>query len=181
MRCRSLLPSAIAILSVAAPAAARAQASTSFGVAAGASVPVGSYGDAVSTGYNAMAMLNVSAPLVPVGFRLDGMFNEFNLKGGGSDKDRVFAVTGNVLLHTGSALVASPYLIGGGGWYHESLSFNDPLFGSGSSTDNQFGVNIGAGLRIPLTGFSAFIEARYHKMLGNSSVQFIPITFGINF
>ena len=181
MRCRSLIPSAIALASVLTPAIAAAQASTSFGVAAGASVPVGNFSDAVSTGYHAMATLNVSAPLAPVGFRIDGMFNEFNLKGGGSDKDRVFAVTGNVLLNTGSAIVASPYLIGGGGWYHNSLSFNDPLFGNGSSTDNQFGFNVGAGVRIPLTGFSAFIEARYHKMLGNSGVQFIPITFGINF
>ena len=181
MRCRSLLPSALAILSVAVPAVATAQASTSFGVAAGASVPVGNFSDAVNTGYHAMAMLNISAPLSPVGFRVDGMFNEFNLKGGGSDKDRVYAITGNVVLNTGSAVVASPYLIGGGGWYHNSLTFNDPLFGSGSSTDNQFGFNLGAGLRIPLTGFSAFIEARYHKKRGNSSVQFIPTTFGINF
>lgn len=180
MRCRSLIPSAIALLSAVLPAVAVAQASTSFGVAAGASLPVGNFGDAVSTGYHAMAMLNISAPLAPVGFRIDGMFNEFNLKGGGSDKDRVFAVTGNVLLNTGSAVVASPYLIGGGGWYHNSLNYNS-VFGNGTSTDNQFGFNLGAGLRIPLTGFSAFIEARYHKMLGNSDVQFIPITFGINF
>ena len=181
MRSRSLILTVIVLASPAAPAVALAQASTSFGVAAGASVPVGSFGDAVGTGYHAMAMLNVSAPLAPVGFRIDGMFNEFNFKGGGSDKDRVFAVTGNVLLNTGSAVVASPYLIGGGGWYHNSLTFNDALVGSGSSTDNQFGFNLGAGLRIPLTGFSAFVEARFHKMLGGSNIQFIPTTFGINF
>lgn len=179
MRCRTLIPAVVAA-AVALPALATAQSLTSFGVAAGASVPAGNFGDAVKTGYHAMAMLNVSAPLSPVGFRIDGMFNEFDVKNSGSDKDRVWALTGNVLMKSGSALAASPYLIGGGGWYHNSLKFND-VFGSGTATDDQFGFNVGAGLRLPLTGFSAFVEARYHKMLGGSNVQFIPITFGINF
>lgn len=177
MRCRTLLPSLIAAAVI--PAIAGAQ-STSFGVAAGASIPVGNFGDAVNTGYHAMAMLNLAAPLSPVGFRVDGMFNEFQFKGGGSDKDRTWALTGNVLLNTGSAAVASPYLIGGGGWYHNTVKISGPL--GGSASDDQFGINVGAGLRIPLTGFSAFVEARYHKMFGDSSnPQFIPITFGINF
>lgn len=175
MRRRTLIPSLIAASLL--PAIAGAQAS--FGVAAGASIPVGDFGDAVNTGYHAMAVMNLSAPLSPVGFRLDGMFNEFDFKGGGSDKDRTWAVTGNVLFNTGTAVVASPYLIGGGGWYHNTIKVSGPL--GGSQSDDNFGFNVGAGLRIPLTGFSAFVEARYHKMLGDTHVQFIPITFGINF
>ena len=174
---RRTLAGAAFLAAAAAPAVASAQSMAHLGIAAGATVPVGDFGDAVTTGYHAMATLGFSAPLVPVGFRVDGAFNELAGKNSGP-KTRVWSVTGNVLLNAGSAVVATPYLIGGGGWYHATLS-PAPILGSAS--DDQFGFNVGAGLRIPLTGFSTFAEVRYHKMLGDAHIQYVPITFGINF
>ena len=44
--------------------------------------------------------------------------------------------------------------------------------------NNHFGWNVGGGLRFPLTGFSAYVEARYHS---TSDFKFTPIVFGLQF
>lgn len=167
MRTRNLLVlSTLATLAFAAPAHAQA----SFGVAAGAAFPSSDVSTYAKMGYNVSAMVNLGAPLVPIGARIEGMFNQLDIKNS-SDKDNVVGVTANLTYGIGSALVASPYLIGGAGWYQEKIN---------SATRSGGGFNIGAGVRLPLTGFSTFIEARYHKMF-SENMAVIPITFGINF
>ena len=39
---------------------------------------------------------------------------------------------------------------------------------------------IGGGFRFPLTGFSAYVEARYHS-INNTSIRFVPVSFGLVF
>jgi hypothetical protein len=55
-------------------------------------------------------------------------------------------------------------------------------FGDTENTQTKFGLNAGAGLRFQLTGFSTFIEARWHTIFteGNNS-QMVPISVGITF
>lgn len=55
-------------------------------------------------------------------------------------------------------------------------------FGSNSKTQTKFGLNAGAGLRFQLTGFSTFVEARWHTIFteGNNT-QMVPISVGITF
>lgn len=153
-----------------APAALHAQ--TSFIVAAGAAVPVGNTADELKMGYNATLGIGIKPPLAPIGLRIDGMYNSFDSKVG-TGTGRILAGTANVTL---SAL-AMPvgYLIGGLGMYNLSASG-----GGGSETD--FGFNAGAGLNFPLTGFSTFLEARFHFVNTElESTKFIPITFGLRF
>lgn len=171
MRSRNLLVlSALATLAAAAPAGAQ----VGLGLAAGAAFPTGDFGNATNMGYNVSAMLNLSAPLVPIGARIEGMFNQFDIKNL-STKDNAVAVTGNLTYGIGG-VVASPYLIGGLGWYQNK--FDAGSFGT--TTRSGMGFNIGGGVRLPLTGFSAFVEARYHKMSGEN-IAYVPVTFGINF
>jgi opacity protein-like surface antigen len=86
-------------------------------------------------------------------------------------------VTGNLEYSIPSDAV-TPYLIGGAGLYNAAV--NLPGFGSGSS--NKFGWNIGGGIKLPLSGFDTFLEARYNQVQGNGgSLKFIPITFGVMF
>jgi hypothetical protein len=55
-------------------------------------------------------------------------------------------------------------------------------FDDDSNTRTKFGLNGGAGLRFQLTGFSTFIEARWHTIFTEgSNAQFVPITVGITF
>jgi opacity protein-like surface antigen len=61
-----------------------------------------------------------------------------------------------------------------------SLQLIDGSDGSGSQT--KFGVNVGAGFRFQFTGFTTFIEARWHTILTNGdNAQMVPISVGIAF
>lgn len=159
---------------LAAPSA-NAQGMGGLGVAAGASVPTGNFGNVVDLGYHAMVVLDFTPSAAPVGLRVDGAFNEFNVSNT-SEKARVWSLTGNVVVNTGGAL-AAPYLIGGGGWYRYTQQRPVPF---ADTQRDEFGINIGGGIRLPLSGFTTFIEARYTKML-DTDVQYIPVTFGILF
>jgi hypothetical protein len=158
---------------------ARAQVSTivkpvQFGIAAGAAIPMSDLSDFANTGFNVTAMLGLNPALIPLGVRIDGEYNQFGLKGGGGDNVHIADVTGNLVYSIPSTTVA-PYLIGGIGWYN--------LGGSGGgSSENDFGWNVGGGIKMPLSGFDTFIEARYTQVqTADISTKFIPITFGIMF
>jgi len=87
-------------------------------------------------------------------------------------------VTGNLEYSIPSESV-TPYLIGGAGLYAQGANING---GSGSS--NKFGWNLGGGIKLPLSGFDTFLEARYNQVQesnGAPSLKFIPITFGVMF
>jgi hypothetical protein len=161
------------------PAAARAQ-SSSILVSGGLSVPMSDLSDAVSSGYNVNLGVAFGAPLVPVGFRLEGGFSSFDGKGGGTTT-RIASGTANAVLNLGPT-GAAPYLIGGLGIYNRRFS-SDAFNESNSKT--SAGVNVGGGIRFPLGGLTTFLEARYHVMLGNqdeaTNLQFIPISFGVQF
>ena len=152
-----------------APALAGAQTGAHFSVAAGASFPTGNFDDFSEIGYHVLAGLELHPPSSPLGFRIDGMFNEFDNSGLGSASTRILALTGNAVVR-GSAF--GPYLIGGIGLYGTKAS-------SGGASDSDVGFNVGGGFRFGLTGFTAFAEARYHRV--REGLSFIPVTFGVTF
>jgi len=54
--------------------------------------------------------------------------------------------------------------------------------GFASTTESHFGWNAGAGIKLPLSVFSAFVEARYNRISATGgSMEFVPVTFGIMF
>lgn len=176
---RRLLAVLVAGALAATPAALHAQLSTSFGVAGGIAVPTGDLANAANAGYNLAAHVNLGAPLMPIGIRLEGGFNSFDYKQTGfttNGSERVISGTVNATLALGPS-GASPYLIGGVGAYNRTVSSS----GVSSSGETNAGFNVGGGLRFPLGTMSTFIEARYHKVLGNVDTQYVPITFGVNF
>jgi hypothetical protein len=170
----------VAALAVIALPVATAHAQMGFGAAAGLSAPMGDFKNGVDAGYHVTGILNFSAPLAPVGFRGEVSFNQFSFKssaGLGTDaKD-------NILSGTANAVVSTPgmmgfYGIGGIGMYRGSCS------GCGVTTDaeNKFGFNAGAGFKFGLTGFSAFVEARYHSIsTTGGTTAFVPVSFGLIF
>jgi hypothetical protein len=170
---------AVAAFALMAPIA-MSQAQIKFGVAAGASLPNGDFSTGVETGYHAMVTAGIQPPLAPVGFRVDGMWNQFNIKSS-SESDRIMALTANAILGMPGAMVIKPYAIGGVGMYNSKSSF------ANSTSSNDLGVNIGGGVQFGLAGFSAFGEIRLHNIMadngagGTTNVRFIPITFGIIF
>jgi len=155
---------------VAAPRAS-AQLSPHIVVALGAAVPTGDFGDIAKMGYNVSGGLALSAPLVPIGVRVEGMYNAFDAKAPFTGTQKITAGTVNATF--GGAMLPMVYAIGGVGIYH---------FDPAGTENNKFGFNIGAGLKIPLTGFGAHVEARYHHVsVGGGTFSFIPVTFGVTF
>ena len=167
--------------------ATTADAQVGYGVAAGFSAPVGDFGNVGDFGYHVTGLVNVSAPLAPIGLRLEGTFSEFNYASAAlspSGKVRMLYATANAVLS--SPGIVGPYLIGGAGFYN-SKAVCDRC----TTSSSKVGFNGGGGFRIGLSGFSAFLEARYHYIPGanaptnggasNSNTQFIPVSFGVTF
>lgn len=177
---------ALAALVAVVPATAHAQfeRNTKLGVFAGATVPVSDFGDYNSTGFNIGALIEMKPALSPVGLRFDGTYHRLGFKTdftGASGSTSVWNLNANVVLSP----TASPlYLVGGAGVYSLTDNYQGSSFNPSSGT--KVGFNVGGGLRMPLTGFDTFLEARYHMINmgsdGNASnVKMVPISFGVRF
>lgn len=168
---------AVAVFTVisAAPVAAQVANPIGFNVRAGAALPVGEDSDGINTGFTIGAGLTMRPAMLPVGLRFDGDYNRFGTKDIEGDVT-IWALTANAEL----APAAMPiYFIGGLGFYSSKVSL-EGLGESDSETD--LGFNGGVGLRLPLTGFSTFVEARYHSIGSEGGrTNYIPIVFGVNF
>ncbi len=176
---RSLFLAIATIALVAAPASAQLGLVKPFqlGIAGGASQPMSDLKDAADMGYNGTVAMGINLPFIPVGLRIDGAYNQFGEKAGIPAKLHVVSATGNVVWRLPSIGI-SPYLIGGGGLYMQSVT---PTGGS-ATNDNHLGWNAGAGVSLPLTVFKAFVEARYNSYkTATGNVSFVPLTFGIMF
>ena len=150
-----------------------------FGIGAGLSMPTGDFGDAFDSGYHGQLMLGFQAPMFPLGLRADVMYHAFEASEVDGDT-KVLAGLLNATAEMGG-MMASPYILGGLGMYNLSGEIDTP-FGTLEADDTEFGLNIGAGMKFNLAGFSSFLEARYHHiMTEGDATAIIPITFGIMF
>ena len=157
-------------------------AQTSFSAAAGLAMPIGSTADAVKMGYNATLGLGIKPPLAPIGLRIEGMWNQFDSKGGSKIGTRILAGTANITLSGAGMPIPMGYLIGGLGMYNLGVTNWPALAGPKPDAESKVGFNIGVGLNFPLTGFSTYAEARLHIVnTSGSSTKFTPIVFGIKF
>ena len=171
-----LLSTAAVLLVGSLIAAPAANAQMALSVAAGASLPMGDTGDALDMGYNASIGLGIKPPLAPLGVRIEGMFNSFEYKEtvATDASHRILGLIANGVL---SPPLMPVYAIGGLGMYQNKVSV-----GSMSSSETDFGFNIGAGVNLPLTGFSTFAELRYHHIpVEGGSIKFLPISVGLRF
>jgi hypothetical protein len=180
---RKTLYSTLAISLLAASAsAADAQIANPirFNVHAGAALPVGTLAESGLDGGNAELGFRVGAGLElrpafsPVGLRFDGAFDRMGIE----DTDvnwTIWSLTANAVL---SPMASPLYFIGGLGFYSTDITGEEIDFES----ESDIGFNVGAGLSLPLTGFSTFIEARWHNInTEGDNISYIPIVFGIRF
>lgn len=162
------LLSALGFLSL-SPLRAGAQWPVSFGVAAGPTFS----SDAQGTGYHVGGLIGLDAVVLPIGFRVDAVMNQFNVTGG---KTRIFDVTGNVMYSMIPTPLVKPYLIGGLGFY------SSHIVGSSDLGSNDIGVNVGAGAKLSLIALNGFVDARYHHVFtSGKATSFIPVSIGITF
>jgi len=175
----ALRSAALAIAVGLAPSVTSAQSGdVHFNIAAGLTLPTGTFADRNDAGYHAIVGVGMTQRTSQLGFRIEGIYNEFNAKFG-DGKTHAGGVTGNVTYDL-MAHTATPsntlYLIGGAGYY----STKQPFAGLNVPSETNFGWNVGGGFRFPLSGFSAYLEARYHGV-SNVDFRFLPISFGLVF
>jgi len=172
-------------LALAVPATRlEAQRPISIGVAGGVSLPRENLRDGTNTGWHALGTLALSAPMQPIGLRLDVAYNRFALDDrlqaalGGSGYRAVGSATLNATYRmptTNSPL--SPYLITGLGAYRTDCSL-----GPDCDAATRFGWNAGLGTKLYALRLRSFLEARYHRTTrAGSHVSYFPLTFGVMF
>jgi opacity protein-like surface antigen len=166
-----------AFLAAAAPARAQGYNPFQIGASAGIAFPTGDLGNVANTGYNVTVMVGYKPEFTPIGVRAEAAYNQFGSKIFNGNVN-IPAFTGNLVFGLPMGTL-SPYVIGGAGLYRTSVDVN----GGGTASENDFGFNIGGGIKIPLsTSFETFVEARYnHVTLTNGSFSFIPVTVGVMF
>ncbi|HTD59006.1 MAG TPA: outer membrane beta-barrel protein [Gemmatimonadaceae bacterium] len=78
-----------------------------------------------------------------------------------------------------------PYLLGGLGIYHVSVSIG---CGAGvavcdfGASDTNLGINLGGGLRYPFSpGLSGFFELRWHEAFAAGDAAYFPFQFGVRY
>lgn len=176
--------------------------SVAFG--GGASVPIGTYKDALKAGWNGQGSLIFNFAGLPLALRADLNYNEFTFKKdlpfspGGSTgtitttdnvTQQIFGGLANVTIPFSMGPV-SPYITAGLAGFNIKTKLSDAVSGAEDQSDTKFAVNGGAGLSLRLLGASAFIEAKLNnvytdkKFISNKelkSLQFIPVTFGFVF
>ena len=175
---RLTLPLAVAALLSTKNAVA--QGTTTFNIAGGLTLATGDFGNRNETGYNIIGGIGTMQRGTAYGFRAEAFYNEFNQKGVGgvSGTSHAGGATFNIVYDFIAPAPNQPYSvygIGGGGYY----STRESWYNTGAETN--FGWNVGAGVRFPLSGFSAYVEARYHSVSATLGTSFLPISFGLQF
>jgi opacity protein-like surface antigen len=158
---------------------ATAQLPVQFGLGGGVTVPSGSTSNGLKTGWHGMALIQFKPAASPVGFQIDGAYQQLGFEGGGG-KEQVLDGTGNIVysFQVSPETRFRPYLIGGVGVYNLKLK---PDVGP-SPSDTKFGLNAGAGFNVQASGVGLFLEGRFHNVfVDGSDLHFIPITAGVRF
>jgi opacity protein-like surface antigen len=153
----------------------------SLSLMGGVSFPKGDASQAEDMGYNGAMGLNFSAPLIPIGVRLEAGLSHFPGKtvnvGGTNFTQSMNIWNGTVDATYGLPLPlpVKPYAIAGLGYYGAIMTVDGV---PGNTTEKKLGYNAGVG--VSFTRF--FAEVRYHHMnTDNSAITYMPLTFGITF
>jgi hypothetical protein len=167
------------------PTSALAQKTFALGVGGGAAIPVGRLSNTQDAGYNGIIALAMGVAELPIGIRLDGIYNtllnnkQLTPGGGNFSSDlRVMGVLGN-LIFAFSGTNAKPYVLVGGGLYNVKPDT------TAAKSENYFGINAGLGATFGIGPFATFVESRYHSISRKTTkggvMQFVPITVGLMF
>jgi hypothetical protein len=142
-----------------------------YGVTAGIAIPVGRIADDHAAGYTVGGLVEYSVLGQPYSLRGELLYQRFALKSGRTEgRDVGLTSLGATFVYKLQPTPASTFLTGGIAIYH------------GTDLGTRPGFNGGAGVEIPLTGFSATGETRLHVMLADGKpVVTLPITVGIRF
>jgi hypothetical protein len=190
------------------PALAQTSRFTGF-VGAGVTTPINPIGTRLDPGWNisAGAGVNLNSRF---GVMLDFMFNDMGVNRTFLDQVqapngsvRVWGFTLDPIVHLTKEAPVDVYVTGGGGIYHRTVEYTQPVVQTGVFFDPWFGfypadvgtnqiigsfgqykggINGGAGVNFKLghSNLKAFAEARYHHIFTRAvATDVLPVTFGL--
>ncbi len=150
------------------PAAPTIGASGGFG--GGIAIPVGRLSTTHSAGYTLSGLVDFSAAEQPFSFRMELIYQRFDAKSTAAARGMNITSLGASLLSRNPTGASSGFLLGGIAVYRLTDEGTKP------------GVNVGAGLEVPLTFFIGMADERIHYVLTEGRpVLTIPITLGARF
>jgi hypothetical protein len=164
----------------------RAQKSYALGFGGGAAIPVGRLSDTQKTGFNGIVSLALGSADVPIGLRIDGIYNRFPRNGvvspqSGATTTAGFRVTGVLanLIYAFPGTTEKTYVVIGGGLYSTKTEI------AGAKAKSDLGLNAGAGFTFAIGPIASFVESRYHFIrrapADGGLIHFVPITVGLMF
>jgi hypothetical protein len=141
-----------------------------FGGTAGVAIPIGALSDDHAAGYLFGALVEYGVTGQPYALRGELLYQRFPLKENHAGDDVNLWSLGSTIVYKLQQSAMNTFVTGGIAIY------------SGSGLGTRPGANLGTGVEIPLTGFSATGEARLHLMLADGRpVITLPLTVGVRF
>jgi hypothetical protein len=182
---------ALALLA-ATPLAAQSTPSArpvTVGVQVGASLPVLDFGDDADLGPAAGLTLALRPTGWPVALRAEATYQRWGgptLTFGGDvapvDQDYAdVALTGSLLVGPAHGRPVAPYLLLGGG-AHRFATTSETEGNRRTGHETGPGAHLGAGVRFPLLGRAAHVEARWTVLHVNDvTLHVLPLVVGVDF
>jgi hypothetical protein len=141
-----------------------------FGGTAGVAIPIGAVADDHAAGYLIGGLVEYGVTGQPYALRGELLYQRFPLKENHPGDDVNLWSLGSTIVYKLQQSPMNTFVTGGIAIY------------SGTGYGTRPGFNVGTGVEIPLTGFSATGEARLHLMLADGRpVITLPLTVGVRF
>ncbi|HEX6599482.1 MAG TPA: hypothetical protein VF034_09195 [Gemmatimonadaceae bacterium] len=141
-----------------------------FGGTAGIAIPIGRLADDHAAGYTVGGLVEYGVTGQPYALRGELLYQRFNHKQGHDVGDVNLTSVGATIVYKMQDTPTNTFLTGGIAIYNATHAGTRP------------GANVGAGVEIPLTGFSATGEARLHVMFADGRpIITLPLTVGVRF
>ena len=171
LTCALAAPSAAQTSGPGSTAAVGNQYTPVYGGTAGVAIPIGRIADDHAAGYLLGGLVEYSVTGQPYALRGELLFQRFSLKSGHTGANVNLFSLGSTIVYKLQATPTNTFLTGG-----------IAIYSGNSGYGTRPGFNGGAGVEIPLTGFSATGEARLHLMLADGRpVITLPLTIGVRF
>ena len=194
---KGMLKAAVALAAIGVLTAGEASAQVNLMVGGGLSMPTGEFsstedgGYFAGNGFNALAGVQLGAPLLPLKLRIDGSYNRFGLSEDAGDIDahyQILAGTANAVFALPTPGMVQPYLLAGVGMYNYKMGGDDVPEDVEAQTD--LGINGGVGVNLSMGGLQLFGEARIHNIFvgdvtvdditfESEDIRMIPVTVGL--
>jgi hypothetical protein len=142
-----------------------------YGVTAGIAIPLGRIADDHAAGYTVGGLVEYAVNGQPYSLRGEALFQRFPQKEGRTNGyDANVVSLGTTIVYRLQRSTTQTFVTGGIAIYNASREGTRP------------GFNVGGGVEIPLTGFTALAEARMHVMLADGKpVLALPLSVGVRF